>query len=138
MAGQRLYKREKLCSLKAIEALFGPGARKDSCSHAVMAFPWRAVWRINESRPQQCAQFLISVPKKRLKRAVDRVRMRRVMREAYRLNRHMLPAEVKVDMVIIYVADHLTEHHASVKSIGKIFKTIDSRTSENHVCAQPT
>lgn len=35
-------------------------------------------------------QMMITVPKKKLKRAVDRVRMRRLIREAYRLNRHVL------------------------------------------------
>lgn len=130
MTGQRLYKREKLCSLKAIDALFGPGSRKDAQCNAVMAFPWRAVWRKNEERPQDCPQFLISIPKKRLKKAVDRVRMRRVMREAYRLNRDLLPPGMKADIVIIYVADHLTTHAAAVKSIMKIFKAISTKANE--------
>ncbi len=81
----RLYKREKLCSVTAIENLF---ARKEGNGSA-MAYPLRAVWRVSE-RNGASIQFLISIPKKRLRHAVDRVTMRRRVREAYRLNRNAL------------------------------------------------
>ena len=125
MTGLRLYKKEKLCSLTAIEQLFSPSAKADGENNSVMAYPWRAVWR-RSPRPDGCTcpKFLISVPKKRLKKAVDRVRMRRVMREAYRLGRVAELAEQPVDIVFIYVADKLTPHTMAQKSVRRILSRI--------------
>ncbi len=81
----RLYKREKLCSVTAIDRLFA--SREEAC--AFLAYPLRAVWRQNTARGA-AAQFMISVPKKKLRHAVDRVTMRRRIREAYRINRRPL------------------------------------------------
>ncbi len=74
-----------------------------------ISFPLRAVWRINNVRKHGAViQFLISVPKKRLRHAVDRVKMRRRIREAYRLNRHLLPSSLPMtDVVFIYLSDEL-------------------------------
>lgn len=88
-----------------------------------MAYPWRCVWRrrdADDGRPD-CPQFVIVVPKRRLRHAVDRVRMRRVMREAYRLNRDAMPPDNAVDLAFIYVADRLTDFRAAEKSVKKIF-----------------
>lgn len=122
---QRLYKKEKLCSLTAIELLFAPGGADGT----VMAYPWRAVWRgrSESDRRPACPQFLISVPKRRLRHAVDRVRMRRLMREAYRLHRHLLPDPAPaLDIAFIYVASELTDYKASVRSIHKILGRISA------------
>ena len=54
-------------------------------------------------------QFLISIPKKRIRRAVNRVTLRRRVREAYRLNRRdlLLPAlkesDWGVDIAFVYL-----------------------------------
>lgn len=124
----RLYKKEKLCSLTAIESLFSPAVKKAGGNNSVMAYPWRAVWarRSDSDRRPRCPQFLIAVPKRRLRRAVDRVRMRRVMREAYRLNRHLLPEDAAIDIAFIYVAPDLTPYKASVKAVTKILGQISS------------
>ncbi len=76
-------KRERLCSKKRIEALFSAGNR------SLAAYPLRAVY-VMEDKGSVPAQVLISVPKRIFKRAVDRNRMKRLIREAYRLNKHIL------------------------------------------------
>lgn len=58
-------------------------------------------------RPGADVQFLVSIPKRRLRKAVDRVVMRRRVREAYRLNRHLLNVESPVNVVFIYVASEV-------------------------------
>lgn len=125
MTGLRLYKKEKLCSLTAIEQLFSPSSSAEGGNNSVMAYPWRAVWRC-KPRPDGNVnpRFLITVPKKRLRRAVDRVRMRRLMREAYRLNRLPELACQPLDIAFIYVADILTPQATSVKSVRKILDRI--------------
>lgn len=123
MTGFRLYKKEKLCSKTAIDMLFSPSSLKKGGNNSIMAYPWRAVWRLNPCR-SGCPRFLITVPKKRLRRAVDRVTMRRRLREAYRLGREPLPADIPVDIAFIYVADSLTDYRAASRAVGKILARI--------------
>lgn len=78
----KLKKDEKLCSRTAVEQLFGEGK-------SLMAFPLRAAYRLRP-RGEHPVQFLISIPKKRIRHAVGRVTLRRRVREAYRLNRREL------------------------------------------------
>ncbi|MDE7410627.1 MAG: ribonuclease P protein component [Paramuribaculum sp.] len=113
--------------MTAIQQLFSPGNSEENSS--IMAYPWRCVWRVNNKRTGgiNCPKFLISVPKKRRRHAVDRVKMRRRMREAYRLHKHLLPADVPVEMALIYVADKETPYTDCCKSVLRIFYRINAR-----------
>ena len=97
----KLSKDEKLTSRTAIERLFGEGK-------SLMAFPLRAAYRLRP-RGDHPVQFLISIPKKRIRRAVQRVTLRRRTREAYRLARRqlLLPALEQqgwgVDIAFVYL-----------------------------------
>lgn len=127
MKGLRLYKYEKLCGVNSIDALFGPGARRGDAVHSVMAYPWRAVWRQAPEREGRCSRFLISVPKKRVRHAVDRVTMRRRCREAYRLNRALIQSlPVGADIAFVYVADTLADYHRTERSVRRILSAINS------------
>lgn len=69
-----------------IEALFENGS-----SQSVSAFPLRAVYQMTGRRDGHGpVQILISVPKKRFKHAVDRNRVKRQIREAYRRHKQLL------------------------------------------------
>lgn len=97
----KLNKTEKLTSRTAIERLFGEGK-------SLMAFPLRAAYRLREPGDAS-VQFLISIPKKRIRRAVNRVLLRRRTREAYRLNRRelltptLLQQGIGVDIAFVYL-----------------------------------
>lgn len=129
-----LNKYDKLCSPTAIDRLFS--RRADNMSendiHSIMSYPLRAVWTNNTLRNSgNDIQFLISVPKKRLRHAVDRVKMRRRIREAYRLNIHEfnLPHTNKTDLAFIYIANDLKDYQTIEKSICRIFKKIEDETN---------
>lgn len=92
-----------------------------------MAYPWRAVWRSRSGDTPACSRFLISVPKKRLKHAVDRVTMRRRCREAYRLNRHLLGDAGSADIAFVYVGAALTDYCHTERAIKKILSRIADR-----------
>lgn len=121
VASGRLYKREKLCSVTAIDALFD----RSGSSVSSTSYPLRFVWRKSGVR-KSGIQFMISVPKKRLRHAVDRVAVRRRVREAYRLNRLMLGdvAEMPIDIAFIYLADKVLPsvqiHAAMRKALDKL------------------
>lgn len=72
-------KYEKLKSQKTIEQLFLDGK-------SVSAYPLRLVYlKHNNSR-----KVGVSVSKRNFKRAVDRIRIKRLLREAYRINKTLL------------------------------------------------
>ncbi|MDE6305995.1 MAG: ribonuclease P protein component [Muribaculaceae bacterium] len=139
MASFRLYKSEKLCSQTAIDLLFGR-RQTTICANekttettesgdrpgGSLAFPLRAVWRHNPGRTRGSdVQFLISIPKKRLRHAVDRVTMRRRVREAYRLNRHLLdsvPDGMHIDVAFIYVAPTLQPYASVEQSVYRLLR----------------
>ena len=120
MKGFRLYKIEKLCSPVAVDALFSRGGGSSSA----IAYPWRAVWRVDTGRSVSVARFLISVPKQRLRHAVDRVTMRRRCREAYRLNRRFLPQAAKLDIAFIYVGEGVTPYDRTASAMKRLLHKI--------------
>ncbi|MDE7375491.1 MAG: ribonuclease P protein component [Muribaculaceae bacterium] len=124
----RLYKKQKLCSPTAIGMLFG---RQPDTSSA-LAHPLRAVWRQNPGRKSDApAQFLISVPKKRLRHAVDRVTMRRRIREAYRLlhQEYPLPDAARIDVAFVYVANVLEPYARVEKAMRRILTAIQQHAN---------
>ena len=77
-------KSEKLCGQLRIAALYKEG-------HRFTAFPMRVTYlQIPDSN--EAPKVLIWAPKSLFKHAVDRNRLRRLMREAYRLNAQTLRA----------------------------------------------
>lgn len=124
MSKFNLKKKNKLCSVIAIDALFD----RNGDNTSTIAYPLRAVWRTNQARKADTdtPKFFISVPKKRLRHAVDRVAARRRIREAYRLNRPDLFAELKspVDIAFIYVADNVQPYQKIEKAMLKLMNRI--------------
>ena len=124
MKGLRLYKKEKLCSPVAIDMLF---AGRRAGAQAAIAYPLRAVWRSNPGRLSDApVTFLISVPKKRLRHAVDRVAMRRRVREAYRLARtdFPMPDDARIDLAFVYVADRLMPYASVDRAVRRLMEKV--------------
>ena len=75
---------ERLKGKKRIATLFQEG-------HIINDFsPLQLIYLPVEDEAMTYHQVLFSVPKKRCKHAADRNRLKRKMREAYRLNKHRL------------------------------------------------
>lgn len=128
MAAARLYKKQKLCSKVAIDMLFAPGAGGEGA----LAYPLRAIWRANPGRRCDAPlQMLISVPKKRLRHAVDRVLMRRRAREAFRLCQgdYPLPAGARMDMAFVYVASRPEPYAAVERAVRRLLREMAKSAS---------
>ena len=91
-----LDKEERLCSRKVLEELFGGGHL------SVSAFPIRAVFMPSE---QEGVRIMVSVSKRYFKRAVKRNRIKRQLREAYRLQKELLlPLEGGLDIAFLWTS----------------------------------
>ena len=99
--GSGLKKAERLCSKKAIDALF-----TGTDSKSLSAYPIRIVYRHTE---EAGIRILVSVSKKRFRHAVDRNRVKRQIRETYRLNKHILKiiacSPTGMDIAFIWLTD---------------------------------
>ncbi|MDR2556839.1 MAG: ribonuclease P protein component [Bacteroidales bacterium] len=130
-------KKERLCSSKAISALFAKGKR---FSHTVKGNTLRCIYLADVDAPAYVtalmraaasptldtaapitasiaapvvtpaatpiaapAKILISVPKKNLKRAVDRNRIKRLIKEGYRLKKNILSSSnIRFNIAFVY------------------------------------
>ena len=114
-----LPKVERLNSRILIERLFTGGSK------SLPAFPLRIVYMPVEGENLPAATILISVPKKRFKRAVKRNRVKRQVREAYRKNKHILLALKdsgrKIAIAFIWLDNEL---HESADVEAKVVKLL--------------
>jgi ribonuclease P protein component len=95
-------KSERLCSKKLIEELFN-----NTQSNRISEHPFLLMWNEAKIETEYPAQVLIVVSKKLFPKAVDRNRIRRQIRELYRLNKHLVyePLErnhKKIAIIILY------------------------------------
>lgn len=102
-----LSKSERLNKKKIIDKMFSGGARSFS------VFPLRVVY-LPEEELEEPVAILVSVSKRRFKRAVKRNRVKRQIREAYRKNKYTLlkvlqEKEKKLAVAFIYLSDRLTD-----------------------------
>lgn len=101
-----LRKAERLNSKILVGKMFEGGVSK-----SFSIFPIRIVYMPVE-KGEASASILISVSKRRFKRAVKRNRVKRQIREAYRKNKHLLldglqSREQQLAIAFIYLSDEL-------------------------------
>ena len=117
IASPTFNKRERIVSKKLIEQLFSKGS-----SFSISAFPLRIVvmetTRVADDAP---VQVLVSGSKRHFKHAVDRNRVKRQIREAYRHHKQILTERVQQQQTLaiafIWLADGLHESATVEKSV---------------------
>jgi len=124
-------KNERLKSKTTIGLLFSEGK-------SVSKYPLRLVYRQAEENSEQKIKIGVSVSKKYFKKAVDRNYFKRVLRETYRLNKHLLSDNLEQPysfMFFYQTKDRLTYEEINTKTIQlfekflqQVNKTPDSET----------
>ncbi|SRR5690554_6697550 len=115
----RFTKQEKLKSKTSIDKLFQEGK-------GIVKFPIKMQY-MPHSKPTH--QIAFSVPKRNFKRAVDRNRIKRQLREAYRLNKHIifdknLPPQA---IFFIYIGKKLPEYDLLEKRMKICLKELSRK-----------
>ncbi|WP_034260064.1 ribonuclease P protein component [Altibacter lentus] len=113
----RFPKREKLKSRKAIEVLFLEG-------RSVTKFPLKAFYMpLSEAAANRAA---FAVPKRNFKSAVERNRIKRQLREAYRLQKQLLAANngPKFALLFLYISKDKPQYVLLESSMRTILNKI--------------
>ena len=124
-----LGKNERLKSRKSIERVFKEGKSFSN-------FPFRVVYIMEASEATSSLQAGFSVSTRYFKKAVDRNRVKRLMREGYRLQKNSLLATLKKQQLslvifIIYTGNLLPEYSDVFEKTGSIIKRLIKFAGEN-------
>jgi ribonuclease P protein component len=90
-------KHERLTGKTSIDQLFNEGK-------SFNLFPFRVFYNIADHPAEPAVRLLIAIPKKKVKHAVDRNRLRRLVREAYRLNKPGFVSFLETKSIHLHVA----------------------------------
>lgn len=136
-------KAERLRHRTLVERLFAHGA-------TLYEYPLRLTWRLvgeEEMKSSFCSelpprlgrlQMMITVPKKKLRHAVDRVLMRRRIREAYRCNRVPLlhkvlsKGNIYLELAFIYIHKEPLEYHDVEKKMKRLLSKLEAIIETNN------
>lgn len=137
-----LRKDEKLRHKRLVQDLFAKG-------ESLYEFPLRLTWRLLDDETLKGSfraelpprlgniQMLITVPKKKRRHAVDRVLMRRRIREAYRLQRLPLKGKLSemagvgtLSLAFVYLADTNIPYSTIEQKMIRLLRKVCNKLSE--------
>ncbi len=120
-----LKKEERLCSPKILGELFISG-------ESFLVYPLKVVFLKSDLPQPFAAQAAFAVSKRNFKRAVKRNLLKRRMREAYRLNKHLLYDELAarnshISIIFIFVGKDILDFDKIEKAMILALKKVIGR-----------
>jgi len=116
---QSFPKREKLKSKKLIEILFSEGK-------SISVYPIKLVYLKTALEAEVHIQAGVTVSKRNFKNAVSRNRIKRLLRESYRLNKHLVFNILEEDytFMFLYLGKEMPVYHDLEKKMITIFQKL--------------
>ena len=123
----RFPKEEKLKSEKQIQAIFEKGS-------SITAFPLKMVY-LESSNASAKIQVAVTVSKKKFKNAVHRNRIKRLLRESYRLHKHLIfnKIEGSYACMFLYLGKEMPSYSEIEGSMIKILEKFLKRVNNEEV-----
>jgi len=119
---KRFGKQDKVKGKKAVSRIF------ENPKSSITLFPFKAFYSISKSNKSN-VRFAVSVPKKKFKRAVDRNKIKRLVKEVLRLNKLILNKEldkrnVSVHVMILFNGKKIPSYNSVDVKIKEILKRL--------------
>ena len=113
-------KADKLKSRKSIDELFSKGSSFSN-------FPFKVIW-LPENKEARL-QVAVGVSSRNFKKATERNRIKRLMRESWRLQKeklqlHLQEKDHRLSLIILYVGKELPEYEVVFEKIGTILNRL--------------
>jgi ribonuclease P protein component len=118
-------KAERLCKKKTINSLF-----ESSGNNKMLEYPFLFVWREINETPSITVKVMISVGKKYSKKATVRNRIKRQIRELFRLSKNPLYQTLKsqnkqIALMILFIGKEEYTYAQLKQSFDKIIEKLD-------------
>ena len=123
---KQTFKKEERVSLqKEIDLLFGEGV-------SFISYPLRVIYVEKKPLSGVDTSILVSVSKKKFKQAVKRNRLKRLIRESYRLNkktlcRHLKEKDSGLLIAFLFVGKELSEYKEIEAAVTKALNILIER-----------
>lgn len=116
----KFNKIERLCRRSDIDQLFSSG-------YSFFKYPLKLIWRPCNWDNNISVKVVISVSKHKFKRAVDRNKIKRLVRESFRLNKFVLEDGLKgqkIHLAIVFVGKEIPDFATVDQIINEMFKRL--------------
>jgi len=121
MVSRTLNKSERLKKNKQITELFEKGS-------SFYLFPFKVFTLPTEEREEPSHKFMVSIPKRLFKRAVDRNLLKRRIREAFRINKNLLGDGTFYHIAYIYTCKEILTYREIETKLIKTLERLISQT----------
>lgn len=130
MMTYELKKNEHLCSRRIIETLV-------KTNNTFVCFPIRCKYTIIKSNVSE-VKFLIAIPKRNFKKAVDRNHLKRLIREAYRLNKSIIYESSQqnsytIYLMLYYMSNQIADYHFIEEKIKTVFLRLNKIINQDDI-----